>query len=599
MLTPSGEDADKIDKIMLLSMWADALKKESESTLVTAGMGKPTYPLFSFTSQYMRDYWSGLMSQSSSQSSSSLTSVAEGTAITYGVPQGDDQSRHKMAQAMSAWYDCEVLAEDLLFTVGGAAAIHVIFKALKDMNADCPHFRVLTVYPYYTLYQSQEAHLHSIDVMKAPGYQLTATLLEQSIEEAYRLAALDGGDPRALLLCEPNNPLSTVIDKQELSNIAQLLTKYPQIKIILDEAYAEMVLDGSKHRSLYSEAPALRDRIVVMRSATKALSAAGERMAFVLCKNTVFMNKLVAHHIHLFGHAPRSLQAAYAETMLHFSADQRRNLLNFYRLRVDYVFNRLQQMGAWMPDAAYKPQSTFYVLADLSDLLGTTLPSEAARALSRSGLVKTDEDMVYALLFKSRVMLAPMSYFGLDATLGFVRITCSDNLETLQWMMDKIEQALTAARALKLEQLKTNIQDDLDRFKSILGQRYDLYRAKLRPLVPNLLGLSECLQLKIHYAQLIKAQKDLLLFIKQQTELGRSQAALKIQSIFRGRTVRRDYQARLLYLEGLWRDYVDEIAPKPCVMRSALLTMPKSERMGFKPWRDYLEQKSPTLTQAL
>lgn len=54
MFTPEGQLADKIDKIMLLALWVKALRKERAQikdslqklqTIITVGMGQPTYPI--------------------------------------------------------------------------------------------------------------------------------------------------------------------------------------------------------------------------------------------------------------------------------------------------------------------------------------------------------------------------------------------------------------------------------------------------------------------------------------------------------------------------------------------------------------------------
>ena len=52
MLTPYGLPANKIEKVMLLSMWANTLAGElavehpdSHKKLIFAGLGKPTYPI--------------------------------------------------------------------------------------------------------------------------------------------------------------------------------------------------------------------------------------------------------------------------------------------------------------------------------------------------------------------------------------------------------------------------------------------------------------------------------------------------------------------------------------------------------------------------
>lgn len=159
-----------------------------------------------------------------------------------------------------------------------------------------------------------------------------------------------------------------MLGEKELKKIAKVLRAYPELTIILDEAYAEMVLDGTQHVSLLKVAPDLKKRIILMRSATKGLSAAGERMAVTMAFNNQLMNSILQHSIRTYGHAPRSLQIAYAETMKNFNDEDRIKLNNFYREKVDYVKKRLADMGAAMPDPEYQVTSTFYILGDLSEL---------------------------------------------------------------------------------------------------------------------------------------------------------------------------------------------------------------------------------------
>ncbi len=137
-----------------------------------------------------------------------------------------------------------------------------------------------------------------------------------SIEEAYCLATMDKGVPVAVLICNPSNPLGTIIDEDELKKIADVLRQYPELHIIFDEAYAEMAFKPMP--SFLKIAPDLKSRTIILRSATKALSAAGERMAILLVFDKGMMNEFLNKNINSFIHAPRSAQKAYAETMEQF-----------------------------------------------------------------------------------------------------------------------------------------------------------------------------------------------------------------------------------------------------------------------------------------
>lgn len=451
MNTPYGQSGDQIEKLMLLSMWSNYLYKLQVSTsnstnqLIFAGLGKPSYPINQNTVRSYKKYWDQIEKQAELWHSNPNHEI-ENCAIDYGDPHGDLHARTLMAEAMSNWYDTDISVDNILFTVGGIGGLKIIFNALNNLHA--PKFRVITPFPFYPAYANNPHHiLHPIDVMSNSGYQLTAKSLETSIKSAYELSEKDGYLPKAILICNPSNPLGTIVKENELQKIALVLEKYPDLQVIIDEAYAEMNFIDIP--SFFHHAPELKQRMIVLRSATKALSAAGERLAVLLVFNPAIKNELIKEQITAYVHPPRSSQLAYSETMLNFSQDERNSMSSYYQTKVNYVMNRLKNMGAEMPCPFYQVEATFYALGDFSDLMGMEIPSEAEITLGKKGLIQTGEELVYSLLFKDSLMLAPLSYFGLSEDCGYLRITCSAKSDELKEMMDRLEKRLLEARILK------------------------------------------------------------------------------------------------------------------------------------------------------
>ncbi len=485
MLTPNGHAADRIEKVMLLSIWAHALSNQevvrqdklAQKKMLFAGFGKPTYPIHPQTIKSNLEYWK-TMEEKSKAWYLEPESIDEGMAVDYGNPQGDYSSRELMAQSLSKWYQAEIIASQVLFTVGGIGALHLIFETFNTLYQNLPFYRVITPFPYYSAYANNSFHrLHPIDVMSEPGYRLTAHSLEISIAEAYRLAEIDGGYPKAVLICNPSNPLGTVIDSKELIKIAEVLRHYPALHLIFDEAYAEMCYVDMP--SLIQLAPDLKKRIVILRSATKALSAAGERMAVLLAFNSELMNELLNKNIQHCVHPPRSSQIAYAQTMAQFGEGEQIKLASFYKKKLYYVLERLREMGAEMPDRRYETEATFYALGDFSDLLGLELPGDSSLAIEKWGLVSTGEDIAYYLLFQDAIMLAPLSYFGLSIHCGFLRITCSARDCELEELMDRLEYRLFEARRIK----KAVLLKNLHRMLPVLEACSPQYHKKLKQKV--------------------------------------------------------------------------------------------------------------------
>lgn len=504
MLTPDGQLARKIEKVMLLALWANELNERfdnKDKKMIFAGLGRPTYPINQRTIKSYLNYWQRL-NDISNQWHSNPEAGLDNPAIDYGDPRGDKEPRKIMADRMSQWYESEIKPEHILFTVGGIGGLRAIFDTFNSHFEDIPGYRIITPFPHYSVYSNDPMHqLHPINVMNNSGYKLTAQSMQESIEQAYELAEEDKGYPKAVLLCNPSNPLGNMIDEEELVKIAVLLRGYPDLYLIFDEAYSEMSFKPVP--SFLKIAPDLQKRVIILRSATKALSAAGERMAILIVFDPEMMNELLNKNINYFIHVPRSAQIAYAETMALFDHNEQSKLSTYYETKVLYVLKRLEEMGASMPDPLYKVEATFYALGDFGDLFGLPMPKEALQVFQKIGTVNTDEDMAYYLLFNDAIMVAPLSYFGLEKNSGFMRITCSATDIELEELMNRLEQRLVDARQIKKENLIHTINNHVSQIKD---QDFHVYELVITKISPYLLPESNSFKLKEQIKALTKME---------------------------------------------------------------------------------------------
>lgn len=460
MLTPSGH-SPSYNLTMLLYQWALTLKKEGHPVII-AGIGKPTYPINLDFVETQRKYWDDISHKSKRSRSlftpnnpnNSLISEIDAT-IDYGEPQGDLIYRTSIANTLEQYFKNKIPinAGNIIFTTGGSSALFNIFKII---NRRQPKGFIVTSFPHYPLYSGyhDENILYPIHALNYPGYRLTSCVLKETLQHAYAEAKAQKSSLSAFILCNPNNPLGTVLNEEELTNIAEVLRDYPEMMIILDEVYAEMYFSEKNYVSLIEVAPDLKNRIILMRSGTKAFSAAGERIAIIAAFDETIIHELITENINSFTHAPRSAQAAFASALSNMSSEELSHIKAYYEPQVRYVEKRLKQMDAAMPDPDYKVEGGFYVMADLSQLLGMNIPASASRALNRTGKAKTDYDIAFSLLFEHQIMIIPLSNPGTSQHQGYFRITCSAGLSILQEMMDRIECVLTKSATSRVPSLQ-------------------------------------------------------------------------------------------------------------------------------------------------
>lgn len=484
---PDGKPANDFDRVMLLASWVRHLKMQGK-TILFAGMGNPTFPTNAHLAHAGVTYWAGVeekisaahkvLSKMHRQAASSAfqkrDQIAEmstqGSTIPYGPPAGVFEAREEIAKALNNWYGEQLNAEasDIFLPVGGAGALYLTFDILNKKN---PNGVIITPFPFYSLYQGAERknRLHPIHVMQERGYKLTATALEKSLESA----KTNKLQINAFLFCDPCNPLGTIVDQSEWDKIATILRNYlqtnPTALIILDEAYAEMGLSRSPI-SLLTIAPDLAGHIILMRSATKGLSAAGERMALLFSKSKEFISACESVNTNIYGHAPISSQKIFATALSHLDQDELEEMSSHYKPQLELMNDRAIKMGINMPDPTYKPEGTFYILLDLSDLIGQPLSSNTQAALGNKATIETDEDICYHLLFTASLMITPASYFGLPPQHGFVRVTCSGGDTQLNQIMNRILSQINIARIVKKQILLDALQQKISTLRSSINK---------------------------------------------------------------------------------------------------------------------------------
>lgn len=158
---------------------------------------------------------------------------------------------------------------EVLVTTGATFGIYAALAALL-----CDGDEVLVPDPIYDAYRSpillaggrSRAVRASIE---SGRFVLSAAAIEAAITPASRV----------LLLNTPWNPVGTVISRDELEAIADVVLRH-DLTLISDEIYEAIVYDGHCHVSPASLSPELRDRTVIVNSLSKTYAMPGWRVGY-------------------------------------------------------------------------------------------------------------------------------------------------------------------------------------------------------------------------------------------------------------------------------------------------------------------------------
>jgi aspartate/methionine/tyrosine aminotransferase len=86
---------------------------------------------------------------------------------------------------------------------------------------------------------------------------------------------------RLIIINSPANPTGGVTPKAEIDRLVAGLAKHPQVAILSDEIYSQMLYDGREHVSLLNY-PEIRDRLIVLDGWSKTYAMTGWRMGFAV-----------------------------------------------------------------------------------------------------------------------------------------------------------------------------------------------------------------------------------------------------------------------------------------------------------------------------
>ena len=86
---------------------------------------------------------------------------------------------------------------------------------------------------------------------------------------------------RLMILNSPANPTGGVLRTEELDKLVEGLQEHPQVVILSDEIYSQMLYDGRRHVSLMTY-EAIRDRVILLDGWSKTYAMTGWRLGYAI-----------------------------------------------------------------------------------------------------------------------------------------------------------------------------------------------------------------------------------------------------------------------------------------------------------------------------
>ena len=309
-----------------------------------------------------------------------------------GTPQLRTAIAHKTRELLGVEYSPNEV------TVS-AGAKFILFSALQ-MLCD-PGDEVLIPAPYWVSYPTMVELVDGVPVI-VPSDELSDFKVH-----AHHIEKKITPKTKVLLLNSPSNPTGQVYTRAELEDIARLLRRHPQIVILSDDIYNQLVFTGDKVAPhLLHCAPDLKGRLISVNGASKSYSMTGWRLGWALGPEAVIKAMSNYQSQTVSCAAPFTQAAALAG--LQAGDGELHSHLNTLAARRDLFIDGINGIPGWR---AGSPQGAFYVWADIRALLGRSWHSQPLR---------TSGDVAAALLDSQKVAVVPGGESGLE---GYLRLS--------------------------------------------------------------------------------------------------------------------------------------------------------------------------------
>ena len=172
---------------------------------------------------------------------------------------------------------------------------------------------------------------------------------------------------RLIILNSPANPTGGVTPREEFDRLVAGLEAHPQVAILSDEIYSQMLYDGREHVSLL-QYPEVRDRVIMLDGWSKTYAMTGWRLGFAVWPKSLVET---ATRLAINCHSCVNAAAQYAGiAALRGPQDAVAEMMVAFDMRRRAIHRRLNELPGI---SCVEPAGAFYAFPNIS---GTGIPAK-------------------------------------------------------------------------------------------------------------------------------------------------------------------------------------------------------------------------------
>jgi len=222
---------------------------------------------------------------------------------------------------------------------------------------------------------------------------------------------------RLIIINTPGNPTGGAVPEEEIKILVEGLVKHPNVALMSDEIYSQMLYDGRKHTSLLSF-PEIRDQLIVLDGWSKTYAMTGWRLGFSIWPDSLIekVNRL-AINCHSCVNAPAQFAGIAA---LEGPTDEVEAMVAAFDERRKAIVPWLNELPGFR---CIMPGGAFYAFPNIED----------------TGM--TAKELQNKMLEEVGVATVAGTAFGILGE-GFIRFSYANSIENIRKAVDRVGELL-------------------------------------------------------------------------------------------------------------------------------------------------------------
>jgi aspartate aminotransferase len=329
----------------------------------------------------------------------------------YTAANGIPQLREAVAVDLAKRFGAKVSADEVMIMPGGKPTMFMSILMFGEPGAE-----IMYPDPGFPIYRSMIEYTGAkpipIPVREENGFAFSADETLALITPATRL----------IIINSPANPTGGVTPKAEVDKFVAGLEKWPDVAMMSDEIYDQMVYDGEKHVCLLNY-PSIRDRLILLNGWSKTYAMTGWRLGYAVFPGKLYdYARKLAVNLHSCVNAPTQYAGLAA---LQGPQDAAYRMVAEFDKRRKIVVDGLNKLPGV---SCIMPKGAFYAFPNIKRT------GWKAKALASS------------LLEDSGVALIGGPDFGILGE-GYMRVSYANSTENILKALDRMGEFLSSRKA--------------------------------------------------------------------------------------------------------------------------------------------------------